>query len=952
MPVSVRRFRLFPVSIGQAVLWAFFPTLLLLLIIPDAAYAQVVTNITPTTIAPLDLGTNVDTVGTTTEITGGTRPGSGTNLFHSFDLFTLGTGDTANFLNDMQLPTTNIFGRVIGGEVSTIDGTLRTNNPLNAADPMNFGAANLWLVNPSGLLLGPNARIEVGGSVSMSTVNYLGFEGTSARFDMLASPASLGPLSVAPVSAFGFLSSQPAPMTVVGGILQVPVGQSISLVGGDIAFQAHDFGDGIMQAADFRAQGGQLNLVSVASPGEVLVPSVQTGPNINGVFTTMGTVTIKDGVGLDVSGQVGEFGTPLGNGNSGTVLVRGGQLVMDASTMQASTVGAVDSASTAVDIQVSQDVTLSNGSAILTLTSGPGRAGDVQITAGGTLTMESAASIFTGTLDGDGIGGDVVLNVGTVRLMDGASIQTQSQSFTPGFGRGGNVTIAAESVSLSGDSSLSSQTFGSGEGGRVAIMSKSLTMEGVATTVSTTAGDVGRGGDIVVGVQQASLSGGATITSHTILTDLGAGEGGTVTVQGLQGAGSKADSLTLAGVRSGIIAETFGTGLPGNIEVQAKTVSLTDGAVIEAGNPLRPVTGGNVTIDAASVGISGGSHISSQSAALDAGRVTVTATALTLDKGSIETNTSGFGNGGDVLLNVGNVSLSNGSTINSSSVGFEADAGNAGNVTITSSGAFASNASTIVTSAENARAGTINVTAQSVALSNGTLVSTSSNSLLLPDGGGNAGNLTVQSGSTMVMNNSSMTAEARHASGGKITITAPEMVWLINSQISTSVGGSLADIGEGDITIDPQFVILQNSQILARAFGPVSGNIIVNAGVLLVDPNSLLDASGSTRISTASSLPVSEVLSPLSQEFSSAAALLLASRCAADPTGQFSSFVQTGREGVPQIPGALSPSPLSFLEPLTSSSLGSPAPNWAAARLGLDPVRVDDTTRFYSACRS
>ena len=226
-------------------------------------------------------------------------------MFHSFDFFTLGTGDVAHFMNDMQLPTTNIIGRVIGGEVSTIDGTLRTNNPLNAADPMNFGAAHLWLVNPSGLLLGPNARIEVGGSVSMSTANYLRFEGTPTLFDMLSSPASLGPLSVAPVAAFGFLGPEPpATITVQGSMLQVPEGQALSLVGGDITLQAETFEDGTMQAANLRAPGGQLNLVSVASPGEVLVPSFQTGPNINGTsFITMGTVTLKEGATLDVSGQ-------------------------------------------------------------------------------------------------------------------------------------------------------------------------------------------------------------------------------------------------------------------------------------------------------------------------------------------------------------------------------------------------------------------------------------------------------------------------------------------------------------------------------------------------------------------------------------------------------------------------------------------------------------------------
>ena len=102
----------------------------------------------------------------------------------------------------------------------------------------------------------------------MSTANYLRFEGTTALFDMLSSPASLGPLSVAPVSAFGFLSSQPAPMTVLGSMLQVPEGQSLSLVGGDITVQAGTLGDGTIQAASLRAPGGQLNLVSVASSGE------------------------------------------------------------------------------------------------------------------------------------------------------------------------------------------------------------------------------------------------------------------------------------------------------------------------------------------------------------------------------------------------------------------------------------------------------------------------------------------------------------------------------------------------------------------------------------------------------------------------------------------------------------------------------------------------------------
>ena len=430
-----------PDSMRKAFLWALLPTLLLVLTPPNATYAQVVvTNIKPTTGGPLDLGTIAamsPTAATTTQITGGTRPGNGTNLFHSFDSFTLGTGDVAHFMNDMKLPTTNIFGRVIGGQVSTIDGTLRTNNPLNANDPMNFGAAHLWLVNPSGLLLGPNARVEVGGSVSLSTANYLRFEGTAALFDMLSTTASLGPLSVAPVVAFGFLGPEPpAPITVQGSMLQVPEGQSLSLVGGDITIQAGTLGDGTIQAASLRAPGGQLNLVSVASPGEVLVPSFQTGPNINGAsFTTMGTVMLKEGAGLDVSGQFDEFGIPIGNGNSGTVFVRGGQLVMDASAILASTVGTVDGASTAVDIQVSQDVALSSGAMISVATSGSGRGGDVMMVAGN-VHLLNASTIITGT-SGPGLGGDVHVTADSLTLENGSRVTT----LTSGLGLVGGVSF-------------------------------------------------------------------------------------------------------------------------------------------------------------------------------------------------------------------------------------------------------------------------------------------------------------------------------------------------------------------------------------------------------------------------------------------------------------------------------------------------------------------------------
>src|SRR5262249_16940121 len=75
-------------------------------------------------------------------ITGGTRPGGGANLFHSFGEFNIPTNNIANFLNNSGLATSNILGRVTAGNPSVIFGTIQTNGP------GGFGNANLFLMNP------------------------------------------------------------------------------------------------------------------------------------------------------------------------------------------------------------------------------------------------------------------------------------------------------------------------------------------------------------------------------------------------------------------------------------------------------------------------------------------------------------------------------------------------------------------------------------------------------------------------------------------------------------------------------------------------------------------------------------------------------------------------------------------------------------------------------------
>jgi filamentous hemagglutinin family protein len=905
-----------PDSIRQAFLWVLLPTLVLFLIAPSVGDAQVpvVTNITSS-----GLGTDVQPPsGGVYNITGGTRPGvNGLNLFHSFGDFSVRSGDIANFLNDSGLTTANILGRVTGGNISNIYGTIQTTGFDVEGVP-----TNLFLVNPSGIVFGPQGSFDVGGSVSMSTADYLRFEGTSTLFDMLSSPASLGSLSVAPVVAFGFTGPElPAPITVQGSLLQVPEGKALSLVGGDITLQAEPFEDGTMQAANLLAPSGQVNLVAVASPGEVLVPSFQTGPNINGTsFTTMGTVTLKEGAMLDVSGQLGADadGNTIG-GNSGTVLVRGGQLVMDASTIVAITRGAVDGARTAVDIRVSDNVTLTNGAVIATQTSGAGRGGDVHMTAD-RLTLENSSGIVTKNSEFGEVGGDLFLNVGTLNLLGGAligsinstGVDLDEDGVVDVTGVGGNITVqgttpgannAADSVELSGSSRITSDAGStSGNGGGISIRATSLDLNEGSSISSSTAG-TGLGGNIVLSVRQLGVVDGATISSSTSSENPTPAASGMVTVQGLAGPGSMASSVRLSGPNSGIVSDSS-SGVPGDITVNAGTLTVTNGAVISAGSSQSAGPAGDVTVTADSVVISADGQIFSRSFAQNSGQVTITADALTMDNGSIVTSTSSEsgGRGGDVVLNGGTVRLTNGASINSQS-GSEEDQGRF----------------------STGRAGDIIMSVTSLTLAKRSKITSSS--LGTEPNAGDAGNITIQSESTVVLNDSLITTEARAASGGKIEINAPEMIRLTNSEVSTSVKGVAGESNGGDISIDPQFVILQNSQMIAQANAGAGGAIdIIATSAFIRDPASIVDASSTLGISGTINIqsPLQNVggeLAALSDEFSSAAALL-AQQCAARAAGgTFSTFVVAAREGVPVEPGGFLASPS-----LTAESLGSRLP--------------------------
>ena len=867
----------------------------------------------------------------------------GNNLFHSFGQFNVNTGQTAIFTATglVSLPTSiaNILSRVTGGQRSFIDGLI---------DSRAMPNANFFLLNPSGVMFGPNASLNIGGAFHVSTANYLRFadspDGTpGGKFSANTSLLPTSGLTTDPV-AFGFLNSAPVRIAIDGGIgacaappcsLQVDAGKIMSVVSGDAPVVPMpgvpipgetETGLKIAGAGPssttttLLAPGGRVQIVSVASAGEVIF-----SPNLDvSSVPNLGRVDLSNGARVDVSGNPG-----------GSVVIRGGNIV------------------------------IGGASGIRVQTSGSGAAGDVGITAS-RLEMKESAFIES-TTSGGGAGGDILVTVGTLVLTTGANISSISNPpFNgTGGGPGGQVRVTAtDSVSIdcanSGFNSNTSSNLpdGSGTGGKLSLSTPSLTLDH-GGSITTSSSGRGAGGDVAVQVGSLSLSNGATLVSHTI-----SAQGGNLTV-------TATDSAVISGKGSGIfsggVSDSSAVAPVGNISMNVGKLILTGAAEIRNGSIIGQTGALRITAEDSLV-VSGGSGISSQAFDQPVGQISIRAPSVLIDNGFIATSTIGSGNAGPVFLDVGILTLANGGQIVSSSAGSATGAGGTVTVAATDSISISGSAPSVSalfaknpifpkdprsglfsTASGDGPAGKVNVFSPSLTLADAGKISVATGQLKdgVPTGNGRGGDINIATGQIQLldgatisansagtasalagnvtivtnglrMKDSSITTASELADGGNISITTTgSLLYLLDSKITTSVGSGLGSGGNitlGSLAHPVEFIVLNDSQIRADAFGGPGGNINILADTYLtsnsvVSASSALSAPGTIDVQ-ARVTNVSGSLAQLPESVLQAAALLRAACAARLSAGKTSSLVVAGREGLPLEPGGVMPSPL------------------------------------------
>ncbi|WP_424099024.1 filamentous hemagglutinin N-terminal domain-containing protein [Moorena producens] len=748
----------------------------------------------------------------------------GENLFHSFADFNVGELQRVYFANLSGIE--NILTRVTGSNLSNIQGTLGVD-----------GAANLFLLNPNGIVFGAKARLDVAGSFFASTANSLVF-GDGQEFSSTSPQAPpLLTINITPGLQYGKYD----PRSTITNVGNLAVGQDLTLAAGNLDLQGQLeagrdltlFGEDTVSIRDsvaqpFRAYSGSLLLIQgnqsidIAAHNHVL-SGLWAGSDLqlrthnpvagDAHYSAGGNISIEQLDGLP--GNLVSTHDPiiLTNGDVSLGNYTGASLHILAG-------GSV----TVGDIEINSTDTTDN--AISPNNSNPFLASLANVT----LSDQARTSVV---IDGSSKPTlDIRAGIDWT-LLGGFPGNTDSGNLAPNVGSaatGADITIGDISIQApNGLVFLTNQYQPNGSN-----PSKKLQI-GTLRTDDDFGEFVGNSGEVII-----DYRGGIEI-SDRIDASSASGKAGDITVV-------TNDQLSLDG--SFIISNTFGSEKGGDITIDTGSLFATDGAQIET-STFGKADAGKVTIVADdTVTFEGNSDNPNtttgivnnieQHAIGNSGGISITTGSLFMNDASLQSRIKGQGNGGDVTI------IAEDQVIvdkNNNSIVTKVDTesiGNAGNISIDAESVTIKNGARLVADTlGQGKSGNISVTARDTV----TIDGVASNDRV-------ASGLRSRVGQDKVDQNDSNQSQAE-GGRGNITIKAKSVFVTNGGQLSTDIndqgnpgktdenGGNISIIAEDDVIFDGGATNENGNSFSSIIFTRVTDKAVGDGGKVLIKAGSV-----------------------------------------------------------------------------------------------------------------
>ncbi|BAY83539.1 hypothetical protein NIES267_30280 [Calothrix parasitica NIES-267] len=626
--------------------------------------------------------TTINKNGNKFNITNGIQKGN--NLFHSFDKFSIPKGSSAVFKNPNNI--VNIINRVTGGNISNIDGLIKAS-----------GNANLFLMNPAGIVFSENASLDIGGSFygttaeSIKFADGLEFSATNTNESPLLSinvPVGLQigqnskSIQVRGTGHNLFKNGAFSPYFNLGSTnsLQVKPGYTLALVGADIKVD-----DGILTA-----ESGRLELVSIRE-GEIdLIEDLKSFRLGEAKFiSNLGDIKLSQKTLIDVSGA-----------GAGSVNLQGNQ------------------------------INLKDDSAVLVQNRGIQPAGDINVRAKSIELSGNTqlGSIFINeTLAGDA--GNIIIETERLKILDGTAVFSQ----TFGFGNSGSIDInATESIDIIGVSAVNpeqvsiigSTTFSEGNAGNIKLSTRNLSVLD-SNGISVVGFGGGSSGNIIIDsetVQVAKMRQEIRVIPAISGSAFGTGDAGNITINTQTLSVRDGSNISTTGYNSGgsgsiNINATKSVEVIGENEIQNSNINSSvlaglefDGQLLKF-SELITSNAGEVNINTAYLKIGNNANISVVNQGMgDAGKLRVNADLTQLENQGSLLAISNSGGGGNIFVRADSLQLRRNSLISTNSGGER----NGGNINIDTNTLVAVENSDITANAENSFGGKVTINAEGI----------------------------------------------------------------------------------------------------------------------------------------------------------------------------------------------------------------------------------------------